>query len=504
MERVDALISAIAGVVRVDVWPDRVKVVFSGVGVPDKVVDALKSVAAGRVEIIGGSMTAEVAGMTCRGCEISLERQLGSVPAVERASADSSRGRVSVSFGASAAPKWSALAEAVRGAGYSLREADAATDDRIKFSAPQVIGFLAAAFGAAWLMSASSLSHLAFTGDGSMNFGVAVILGLLAGFSSCMAVAGGLMLTVVAKLGGRFGNSGLGRLTPTLMFIVGRLASYALLGAVIGWLGRLVAPSVSVSGAIIIAAAALMMLAGLESLGLLPRFLRRLVPAIPKMFGRRAAGVADSGSIAAPFALGVATFFLPCGFTQSLQLYALTVKSPVAGAAVLGGFALGTAPALLALGWAAGWFRGRVRRMFLGFSGAVLIALAAVNLVSGMAVLGITPPWRSVGVDMSEAAEGLPPISDGRQVIRMTVGAGDSAYSPDSFTVRAGIPVRWEIDQKSSSGCLSYVVSRQLDINEPLKIGLNVVNFTPRKAGSYVFSCSMGMYTGTITVLPAS
>ena len=47
--------------------------------------------------------------------------------------------------------------------------------------------------------------------------------------------------------------------------------------------------------------------------------------------------------------LGVATFFLPCGFTQAVQVYALSTGSPLTAGAIMAVFAIGTAPGLLAL-----------------------------------------------------------------------------------------------------------------------------------------------------------
>ena len=46
---------------------------------------------------------------------------------------------------------------------------------------------------------------------------------------------------------------------------------------------------------------------------------------------------------------GAATFFLPCGFTQAVQLYALSTGSPVSAGLTMAVFAVGTSPGLLAL-----------------------------------------------------------------------------------------------------------------------------------------------------------
>ena len=84
----------------------------------------------------------------------------------------------------------------------------------------------------------------------------------------------------------------------------------------------------------------------------------------------------------------------------------------------------------------------------------------------------------------------------------MAVGGPGEAYDPDILTVKAGIPVRWEIDGVNVAGCISYLQSSKLGIGIQLKQGPNVVEFTPKKPGTYSFSCSMGMFRGTINVIP--
>lgn len=76
-------------------------------------------------------------------------------------------------------------------------------------------------------------------------------------------------------------------------------------------------------------------------------------------------------------------------------------------------------------------------------------------------------------------------------------------YKPNHFTVRAGLPVRWEINGVNTYGCQALLQLPAFDVSEFIKPGSNVVEFTPREPGQFTFHCSMGMYTGSFTVLPA-
>jgi plastocyanin domain-containing protein len=53
-------------------------------------------------------------------------------------------------------------------------------------------------------------------------------------------------------------------------------------------------------------------------------------------------------------------------------------------------------------------------------------------------------------------------------------------------------------------GCGDTLVFREAGINDRLKEGVNVFSFTPRRAGRFPFSCSMGMFRGTMVVEPGA
>lgn len=89
------------------------------------------------------------------------------------------------------------------------------------------------------------------------------------------------------------------------------------------------------------------------------------------------------------------------------------------------------------------------------------------------------------------------PVSPEVQQIEMDqIGSG---YRPNSFTVKMGKPVRWLIHSKSRS-CSASIYAPKLNISQDLQPGDNVIEFTPKEAGTFSFSCYMGMYRGTIKV----
>lgn len=111
-------------------------------------------------------------------------------------------------------------------------------------------------------------------------------------------------------------------------------------------------------------------------------------------------------------------------------------------------------------------------------------------------------PMMQAGSQNQDTGE-LAPMVDGAQLMQMTVYS--AKYSPNHFTVKAGIPVRWEITSSGQPGCASgQLIARGL-IN-PLYLNpdqgeITVAEFTPQNTGTYKFSCSMNMVRGTIEVI---
>lgn len=376
----------------------------------------------------------------------------------------------------------------------------------IKSTRPSLFGVVLAFATAllAWLL----LSRLGVIGlspqiGSSVGFVSALVIGLAAGTSTCLAVSGGLMLSATSSYAANR------RLAPIASFLGARVVSYAFLGGVIGFLGKEISLGSGIQGIISILVAVFMVILGLDMLGILPRALKVLLPRPPAFLGRKILSSGESKHPLAPFVLGAATFFLPCGFTQALQLYALGSGSFVAGATVLGGFALGTVPVLLLVGWFSVSFKkSEVGRFLFRTAGAAAILVGAFSVRSGINLIitqdaTLAKPaevFVQTGSDKILWQTDAPPTdSSGFDTIRMTINA--NGYSPDRIQVTAGHKIRWVVDASRASGCQMGLVSKSLGLKQFLNTGENIIEFTaPSQAGIYPFSCPMGMYRGDIVV----
>ena len=81
--------------------------------------------------------------------------------------------------------------------------------------------------------------------------------------------------------------------------------------------------------------------------------------------------------------------------------------------------------------------------------------------------------------------------------------ASGSKDTPNYFKVKVRIPVRWEITASNSLGCNGAIISSKLfDGAVDLTPGqVSVKEFTPQNAGTFGFSCTMGMIRGTMEVV---
>lgn len=437
-----------------------------------------------------------IGGMTCKSCEILLERKLKAVPGIVSVAINHKSGIARLTADKDRAPSGETIESVIRKAGYSMIDHDAPTvssmtPDGRKWM--EIGASLLIIFALYELLKAFDLVSFAPSTSGALSYGGIFLIGIAAGTSSCLAVTGGLLLAMAAKFNETHeSETAWHKFRPLLQFNVGRLVSYFVLGGVIGMLGQSLTLSTQLTGYLNIAIAAVMFIVALMILEIVPK---GSIPLhLPKRMSHAIAGLSESEHPLAPFLLGAGTFFLPCGFTQSLQLAALASGTFLSGSLIMFIFALGTLPSLLGISAISSTARGNASRVFLRFSGTLVFVLALWNVRSGLVLTGINLPS---GNNAPAAAAQIP--GNGVQQISMAVTS--QGYVPDSFTIRAGIPVRWSIDGTKAVGCTSIMTIPKLGIRKTLAAGENIIEFTAQNKGPIGFSCSMGMVTGTFNVI---
>ena len=444
----------------------------------------------------------KIHGMHCAACEVLIERKFKKVGGVEKVDINQANGKAEVYC--SYEPNLKELQAAVKSEGYNVlpwkdhQRFKAVDPHRNTGQDYMEIGMIFLLVMALYLIFSSlDLLPKGLGVSSNMGYGLVFVIGLVAAVSSCIAVTGGMLLAVAAKYNEMNPDlTGAQRFKPHLYFNAGRIISYTLLGGAIGALGSVFRFSPQATGFITIVASIVMILFGLQVLNLFP-WLRRFQPRMPKFLAHKIHGATESQHKTAPFLLGAATFFLPCGFTQALQLYVLSKGSFTVGALTMLVFSLGTLPALLSLSAISSFAKGAFQRYFLKFAGVVVILLGLFNINNGLTLTGSNFSLGSIfssGGSNNVAQAATVPIVDGKQVVKMKVQG--YTYSPAQFNVVAGVPVEWQIDGSQAEGCAQVVISPTLGLSVFLpRDGVKTVEFTPTKTGTFPFSCSMGMTT---------
>ncbi|MDO8648265.1 MAG: sulfite exporter TauE/SafE family protein [Candidatus Peregrinibacteria bacterium] len=437
-----------------------------------------------------------IAGMTCESCELLLERKLKAVPGVIDAELNHRTGTANITAYAKRLPSAEAIEDVIARAGYRLDEGTPMHSYDGKQKWLEIGAALLIVLGVGKLLGAFDIVSLAPSTSGALTLSGILLIGLVAGASSCLAVTGGLLVALAAKHNEMHqAETAWQKFLPLLHFNLGRLLSYFLLGGLVGLLGQSITLETKMTGYMSIAIACIMFYLALNILQILPKGSFPFRP--PKRLSLWIHSLSESDQPAAPFALGAFTFFLPCGFTQSLQLVALASGSFLTGALTMFIFALGTLPSLIGLSTIASTARGTTSRLFLRFSGALVLLLALFNLRSGFALAGLNVD--SFFQSPTSVAGSIPMMNAGVQEVAMKVTR--YGYEPSNLTIKAGIPVRWTVDGEGAEGCTSQLVIPDLNILKSLTRGQNIIEFTAPRTGQLAFSCSMGMVRGSFTVL---
>jgi sulfite exporter TauE/SafE/copper chaperone CopZ/plastocyanin len=480
-----------------------------------------------------GNERFRVSGMHCAACEAHIERTLLRQRGVRSAKASLARGEVRVEYqGVRPTPARLNRLFAEDGYTFARHERPRATARR---GQPKLLGSLLLA--GALIVGFLALNGLGIAGMGVGGAGATLpalfVLGLLAGVSTCAALVGGIVLSLSKQWANETSSaSPWAQARPPLLFNLGRVASYGLAGLLLGAAGSRIQLSPLLASGFSLAVSLLMLALGLQMLGV-----RALAGFRLPGLGLSDATGSASGRFG-PALAGALTLLLPCGFTLTAEGLAVLSGAPAQGALLMLAFALGTAPSLLAIGFAGVRLSSTptLSARFSQVAGVLVVFFALYTANAQLVALDlwnvsdITPrlsePALAANVVLDDLlptvqptvyAEGGAPrapadretgttgggavTADGKQLLRMDASA--RGYTPNYFVVKAGVPVRWEITDTGTSGCTNAIIARRLfDGAVPLTPGeTSVVEFTPEVPGRYRFSCWMGMVSGQIDVV---
>ena len=326
-------------------------------------------------------------GMHCNSCVLLIESTLGELEQVSTVKASLGTCCVEVEGNFEGYDKEEVAAElsrALTSHGYSLalnQEKKVITWFDFKWAIPIALVFVTV------FLVLQKMGLVNLIGAGEVTYGTALVIGLVASLSTCMAVVGGLLLSMSAT----FAKEG-DKVKPQLMFHASRLISFFILGGVIGAIGAAFTLNVAATFILSLLIGLVMLILGINLLDIFPQ-VKKWQPAMPKFVAKRAHSMSQLNHSLTPLLVGAATFFLPCGFTQSMQLYTLTTGNFWQGGLTMLVYALGTLPVLGLISFSSfSISKSPKAGIFFKTAGLIVIMFAVFNLINSLVVIGLLAP----------------------------------------------------------------------------------------------------------------
>lgn len=433
-----------------------------------------------------------VDGMVCTNCELKIERALKKLDGVFKLKVSYGSGTVSVTYDVEKV-SLDQIVQAIEETGYTVKtqatmaEPGGANRKSQKSSALTIIVGIVMIGLAVFLMFDGSLG-LNFLPqiDASMGYGILFVVGLMTSVH-CIAMCGGINLSQCISHQTGEPQALKAKLRPSLLYNLGRVISYTIIGGIVGALGSVLSFSGAAKGIIAILAGVFMVIMGLNLTGLFP-WIKKLVPHMPKAFARKVRAKKRGA-----FVVGLLNGLMPCGPLQAMQLYALGTGSFFAGALSMLVFSLGTVPLMFGFGALSALLSSKFTQRIMKISALLVIALGVVMTGRGLTQSGLSPVF---------AADKTPSVTAQVQQDVQLVSTQMKSNVYDPITVKAGIPVKWTItaDDDSLNGCNNPVTIPKYGIQKKLSPGDNTIEFTPTQEGDIVYTCWMGMISGVIHV----
>jgi len=328
-----------------------------------------------------------IQGIHCEGCVLLTESEISDIPSVSSVKTSLKNNSVEI-FGDFGEKDSEQIALELTGVlkqhGYIVSVEKIIKDKKLnefKIAIPITLGF------AALFVFLQKLGIVNLVNADNVTYGTAFVIGIIASLSTCMAVVGGLVLSMSAT----FAKEG-DKTKPQILFHVGRLVSFFVLGGVIGVVGSAFTLNTGATFILGIVIGLVMLILGINLLDVF-HWSKSLTPRMPKFLSRHTIGVSKLNHSLTPILVGIVTFFLPCGFTQSMQLYTLSTGSFINGALTMFFFALGTLPVLALISFSSFSIKNSSKSgIFFKSAGLIVILFALFNLINSMVVIGLIPP----------------------------------------------------------------------------------------------------------------
>lgn len=452
--------------------------------------------------------------MTCVNCENIIERELSPLTGIEQVKASYSTGTVTITYNESMIDleeivkileksdyfikKEEDLEQATKKQASGKTGSKAARIEKTDYT--DIIAVLIIMFAVYMIANRFGLLKIfnAFpVAKEGMGYGMLFVIGVLTSVH-CVAMCGGICLSqcVPKNQPKDYRPSRFDTIKPSLLYNLGRVISYTVIGGIVGAIGSVVSFSGIMKGFVQLVAGIFMVIMGLNMLNIFPG-LRKFNPRMPKIFAKK---IYTKRLDSSPLYIGILNGLMPCGPLQAMQLYALSTESPVKGAIAMFLFSVGTFPLMFLFGALSSLMNKKFSGKLIKVSAVLVVVLGMFMFGNGISLSGINFQPLSMSSGQVQSGSGnIATIEDGEQVV--TTGLASGRYEP--IIVQKGVPVKWIIQAEDGdiNGCNNSIIVPKLGLKKDLASGDNVIEFTAEESGVIPYSCWMGMIRSKITVV---
>lgn len=308
--------------------------------------------------------------------------------------------------------------------------------------------------------------------DISVTYGMLFTTGLLTSIH-CISMCGSINLVATVN------NDNKRSIKRPLLYNIGRIISYTIIGGLVGLVGKIISFNNIVNGIIIILASMVMLLMSLTMLNVIKvkfKFIKY------KVSNRN------------PFIIGLLNGLMPCGPLQAMQIYALSTGSVLKGALSMLLFGLGTVTLMLVTGVIFSSLKGKTKILINKIASVLILILSIVMFNRGLLSLDIDILKNNNYGDYVKTT-----IKGDYQEIDF-----DLEYDNyKDIIVQKDIPVKIIINASKDklTGCNNEIIINEYGIKKKLEVGENIIEFTPKDTKTISYTCWMNMIKNNIRVI---
>ena len=332
---------------------------------------------------------------------------------------------------------------------------------------------------------------------------VALLLWIVASVSTCLALLWWLVISFWSTISETENEKTLWeKARPHIYFNLWRIIWFSILWWILWFIWKKLIMSPSINWIMTMIIAVIMFYIWLQILNFVPS-ITKLWFHLPKAFTRNIQNLSKSNHWLIPVIIWVLTFFIPCWFTQSMQLASVESWSMIIWALTMWAFALWTAPVLFSLWFWSSYIQKSNFGLLKKIIWVLIIFFALFSFTNGFKLwVDFMPNSTELSSDISSNGQGFDFQNENAQTINFTHNW--RSLEPYSVLLKHWTKYKLEImPQANGQWCMFSMLIPWLDrtVKDVVKGKKIIYEISPVKSWVYPIVCgAMWMDHGKLII----